>query len=53
MDIVFIINGVRILVDLDGIIVNPTHINLVSLTTYFQRVVVTIAIEAKVGSYYD
>jgi hypothetical protein len=43
MNIVFIINDVRTLVDLDVIIVNPTHINLVLLATSFQRVVVMIA----------
>jgi hypothetical protein len=53
MDIVFIINGVCALVDLDVVIDYSTHINLVSLVTSFRRVIVTIATLAKVVSYYD
>jgi hypothetical protein len=43
MDILFITNGVCTLIDLNVVIVNPTHIDLVSLVPSFQGVIVMIA----------
>jgi hypothetical protein len=53
MDIVFITNGVRTLLDVDVVIVNSIHTNLVSLAISFCKVVAMIVTQAKVMSYCD
>jgi hypothetical protein len=51
MNIVFIINGICILVNV--IITNPTHANLVLQVVFSQGMDVAIATQAKVVSYHD
>jgi hypothetical protein len=51
MDIVFIADGIHTLVDI--VIIDPTHAHLVSQVTSSQGMVVTIAAQAKLVSYYN